>query len=162
MPFFSKKAQRYGGNPESLPVKREAKTYLLSDFEICETLGTGTFGRVRLVRAIHENTFYALKIIKKTYVLQMSQLEHIKSEVKLLRRAPASFPSRVRHAQRFLGLLQHPFIVDLQSNFQDELRLYLLMELVIGGELYALLRNAGKFHNDRAKSASGVFSRNSS
>ena len=77
--------------------------------------------------------YYALKIIKKTYVLLMSQLEHIKSEVKLLR------------------LLQHPFIVTLQSNFQDELRLYLLMELVIGGELYALLRNAGKFHNDRAK-----------
>jgi len=133
MGLFSKKVQRFGGNPESLPVKRETKTYLLSDFEIFETLGTGTFGRVRLVRSIAENQHYALKIIKKTYVLQMSQLDHIKSEVKLLR------------------LLRHPFIVTLHSNFQDELRLYLLMEFVIGGELYALLRNAGRFHNDRAK-----------
>ena len=133
MGLFSKKVQRFGGNPESLPVKRETKTYLLSDFEIFETLGTGTFGRVRLVRSIAENQHYALKIIKKTYVLQMSQLDHIKSEVKLLR------------------LLRNPFIVTLHSNFQDELRLYLLMEFVIGGELYALLRNAGKFHNDRAK-----------
>ena len=55
MPFFSKKVQRFGGNPESLPIRRETKTYLLSDFEIFETLGTGTFGRVRLVRSISEN-----------------------------------------------------------------------------------------------------------
>ena len=106
---------------------------MLSDFEIFETLGTGTFGRVRLVRCITEDKYYAMKVVKKIYVLQMDQLDHMKAEIRLLR------------------ILDHPFIVVLQAHFQDELRLYLLMELVIGGELYALLRNAGKFKTDRAK-----------
>ena len=72
-------------------------------------------------------------MVKKEHILKLDQLEHMKNEVQLL------------------TMLSNPFVVDLRAHFQDELRLYLLMELVIGGELYALLRNSGKLSNDRAK-----------
>ena len=133
MGLFGTGWKRYGGCPRTEPVRKEKYNYALSQFEIFETLGTGTFGRVRLVRCMEEDSYYALKMVKKEYILKMDQLDHMCNEVRLLR------------------ILQHPFIVDLRAHFQDELRLYLLMELVIGGELYALLRNSGKLSNDRAK-----------
>lgn len=45
-------------------------------------VGTGTFGRVRLVkvRGDPDENVYALKILKKTEVVRLNQVEHIKSE----------------------------------------------------------------------------------
>jgi serine/threonine protein kinase len=133
MGLFGASKKKYGGCPQTRPVRKEKFSYALSSFELFETLGTGTFGRVRLVRCIKEDAHYALKMVKKEHILKMDQLEHMKNEVQLL------------------TMLSNPFVVDLRAHFQDELRLYLLMELVIGGELYALLRNSGKLSNDRAK-----------
>lgn len=87
------------------------------------TVGTGTFGRVRLVKlAKGPNVPLALKTLRKSKILQMKQLEHVLNEVKIL------------------GSIQHPFIVNLMTSFQDSTRLYMLMEFVNGGELFAHLR----------------------
>lgn len=45
-------------------------------------LGTGTFGRVRLVKfkADPSSEVYALKILKKTEIVRLNQVDHIKSE----------------------------------------------------------------------------------
>ena len=67
----------------------------LVDFEINTTLGTGTFGRVRLVKDKSDGAFYALKILKKHAIIRLKQVEHIKSEVALLSK------------------ISHPFIVNL-------------------------------------------------
>ncbi|KAJ1463315.1 kinase-like domain-containing protein [Pelagophyceae sp. CCMP2097] len=133
--FKKKEKPRLGGNPAASAgaVVREQRKFTLSEFEIFDTLGTGTFGRVRLVRHIEEGDYYALKIVKKMNIIRMNQVAHIKSETRLLRS------------------VRHPFIVDLRSSFQDELRLYILMEYVIGGELYALLRNAGTLGDGTAR-----------
>lgn len=50
------------------------KELKIQDFEIFSTLGTGTFGRVRLARikADPENKVYALKILKKTEVVRLN------------------------------------------------------------------------------------------
>ena len=37
-------------------------------------VGTGTFGRVRLVRSIEDKTYYALKIMKKSKIVQLKQV----------------------------------------------------------------------------------------
>lgn len=97
---------------------RQSRAFRLSDFDIKDTLGTGTFGRVRLVRHILDDKHYALKVMKKHEIIRTSQLDHIKSEVALL-----------------TLIEEHPFIVNLYGHFQDELRLYMVFDFVQGGEV---------------------------
>lgn len=47
-------------------------------------VGTGTFGRVRLVRCRTDGQYYALKMSKKTAIIRMKQVEHVKNEISLL------------------------------------------------------------------------------
>ena len=60
----------------------------LSDFELLDTLGTGSFGRVRLVKFLNapaaKPTYYALKILKKSEVIYLKQVDHVKTEKKIL------------------------------------------------------------------------------
>lgn len=43
----------------------------LSDFEILQTLGTGSFGRVRLAKEKKTGDFVALKMLKKIEILRL-------------------------------------------------------------------------------------------
>lgn len=113
-------------------------------------IGTGTFGRVYLVRHRPTNKYYAMKTLKKTEVVRLKQVEHINSE------------------KQILASIKHPFIVNLYviallcllctwmlfnfinryRSFQDEKYLFMIMEYVIGGELFSHLRRAGRFNNE--------------
>ncbi|KRX03955.1 Protein kinase-like domain [Pseudocohnilembus persalinus] len=58
----------------------------IEDFEVSATLGTGTFGRVRQVmfKGDKKKEVYALKMLKKTEILKLKQLDHIRSEKSIL------------------------------------------------------------------------------
>ncbi|KAI9911050.1 hypothetical protein PsorP6_010865 [Peronosclerospora sorghi] len=114
----------------AVPVERAPVNYhfTLEDFHLFATLGTGTFGRVRLVQVKHtRGAYYALKILKKSEILRLQQLHHIQCEVEILRR------------------IKHPFIINYFGHFQDDRRLYLVLEYVQGGELFSYLRRQGRF-----------------
>lgn len=59
--------------------------YALSDFAIMRTLGTGSFGRVHLVRSVHNGRYYAIKVLKKHQVVKMKQVEHTNDERRMLK-----------------------------------------------------------------------------
>jgi len=115
----------------------ELQSFEFKDFETKDTLGTGTFGRVRLVQqksaADKSKGYYALKILKKSEIIRLKQVEHIKSEITLLK------------------LIKHPFVVNLMGHFQDELKLYMVLEFVQGGELFSHLRREGRFTDDHGR-----------
>ena len=46
----------------------------LQDLELKATLGTGSFGRVRLCMDLEDRSFYALKMLKKTEVVFLKQV----------------------------------------------------------------------------------------
>lgn len=48
----------------------------LSPIYTCFYIGTGTFGRVRLVKDTIDNNIYALKILKKSEVVRLGQVRH--------------------------------------------------------------------------------------
>jgi serine/threonine protein kinase len=104
-------------------------------FTFGNTVGTGTFGRVRVVTHSVKNTpmHFALKMLKKSVILQLKQVEHIKSEKKIL------------------AEIVHPFIVNMYASWQDEGNLYMLMEYVIGGELFSILRKKNRFASETAR-----------
>jgi len=114
----------------------EYPNFQLADCEFKATLGTGSFGRVRLVK-MNNSKYHALKILKKSEVIYLKQVEHVKTEKKILEE------------------IDHPYIVNLMGAFQDDKNLYLLLEYVIGGEFFSHLRKAGRFPNDTSVFYSG-------
>ncbi|KAG0293540.1 hypothetical protein BGZ96_002709 [Linnemannia gamsii] len=102
-------------------------------FSSLRAIGTGTFGRVYLTKFRQNQTYYAMKVLKKSEVVRLKQVEHINSE------------------KQILAQVHYPFIVNLFTTFQDDRHLYMLLEYVIGGELFSHLRKAGQFTNDMTR-----------
>lgn len=105
----------------------------LSDFEVLQTLGTGSFGRVRLGKEKSTGQYFALKVLKKAEILRLKQVDHVMSELSILRQ------------------IKHPFVVNLHGYTQDNRYLYLVLEYVSGGELFTYLRGVGRLENDHAR-----------
>ncbi|XP_065888744.1 cAMP-dependent protein kinase catalytic subunit PRKX-like [Dysidea avara] len=117
-----------------LPAKvtKPVRNYSLKQLEIMATIGTGTFGRVILVRDNPTSKFYALKVMNISEVIKLQQVQHVNSE------------------KEILSHISHPFIVNLNWTHHDNRFLYMLLDFVIGGELFAYLRAAQRFTNDMA------------
>eukprot|EP01066_Platyproteum_vivax_P009165 Platyproteum_vivax@DN4006_c0_g1_i1.p1 len=111
------------------------RQWRFDDFDLRATVGTGTFGRVRVVKVkgSADRTPLALKILRKSEVIRLKQVEHVKAE------------------KTILLMIEHPFIVNLLATFHDEKRLFMVMEYVNGGELFSYLRKEGRLPNDHAK-----------
>ncbi|XJO72278.1 hypothetical protein BDV3_003416 [Batrachochytrium dendrobatidis] len=109
------------------------KTYGLADLQINRTLGTGSFGRVHLVKLKSNNKFYAMKVLRKTDIVKMRQVEHTINEKTILEK------------------LEFPFLVSLLTTFQDSANLYFILEYIHGGELFSYLRKCVRFPNHVAR-----------
>ncbi|XP_055343952.1 cAMP-dependent protein kinase catalytic subunit alpha isoform X2 [Paramacrobiotus metropolitanus] len=109
-------------------------TAALEDFERIKTLGTGSFGRVMLVKHKHKNNeFYAMKILDKQKVVKLKQVEHTLNEKKILQ------------------AISFPFLVQLDYHFKDNSNLYMVLEFVQGGEMFSHLRRIGRFSEAHAR-----------
>ena len=60
------------------------KTIALDDFELGVTLGTGSYGRVRIAKNKKTNEYFALKILKKAEIIKLKQVDHVVSEYTIL------------------------------------------------------------------------------
>jgi len=115
-----------------------AKKLNLSDFEVLQTLGTGnshtgSFGRVRLGKEKSSGQYFALKILKKAEILRLKQVDHVISELAILRQ------------------INQPFVVNMHGYTQDNRYLYIVLEYVSGGELFTYLRGVGRLESDHAR-----------
>ena len=95
----------------------------MNDFELMRVLGKGSFGKVFLVRLLATKQVYAMKVLKKSEVIRRKQIEHTKTE------------------RRIMGTTDHPFIVTLRYAFQSEDKLYFVTDYCRGGELFFHLPN---------------------
>ena len=87
---------------EARAQRKKTGNFYLNDFNFISTLGTGTFGRVRLVKHRDdppEALPLALKCLKKNEIIRLKQIDHVKSEKSILER------------------INHPFIVNLKGTF---------------------------------------------
>ena len=106
----------------------------IDDFDLLDTIGLGSYGRVRLGRNKKTNKVYAIKILKKHQIIKMKQVDHIYSEYLIL------------------SSIYHPFIVEIKAvNFSDPTYLYFVQDYIPGGELFSLLRKVHHFPADQAK-----------
>ena len=105
----------------------------LSDYDMGETLGTGSFGRVKIAKDKKTGEYVAMKIMKKAEILKSKQADHISNEIKIL------------------SMIDHPFVITFGGFTQDDRNLYLALELINGGELFTYLRGVGRFPVDQAR-----------
>ena len=112
--------------------KNTIKKVDIEDYTIKQTVGTGSFGRVKLIFHAKENKFYALKILKKIEIMKLKQVDHILSEISIL------------------NLIDHPFLVKMTGISQNDRYLYIILEYVQGGELFTYLRTVQSLKNEDA------------
>jgi protein kinase A len=93
----------------------------LDELTTVRILGTGRFGIVKLVQHTTSHKAYALKILHKSLLDEFSNQHAARNEKELL------------HS------LDHPFIPALYGSFQDLNSLYLLLEFIPGGDMWAVL-----------------------
>jgi len=104
------------------------------DFEIMGLIGQGSHAQVMLVRTkVPPVKTHAMKVLKKKLVVDRGQLEHAMEERNVLEKFTA-----------------HPFIVNLHYAFQTEDKLFFILDLCPGGELFLHLKNEGTFNQRRA------------
>ena len=116
----------------SSPNKEDIKLSY-NDFEPIKLLGTGSFGRVLLVRFKSKDTLYAMKILSKNQIKIKHQEEHTKTERDLMVK------------------INNPFIVNIKFAFQDESKLYIVSDFMQGGDMFYHLHSQKKFEESRAK-----------
>ncbi|CEM13189.1 unnamed protein product [Vitrella brassicaformis CCMP3155] len=94
-------------------------------YQVMEQIGQGKFSTVYRGVSRRTGAEYAIKIIDKTKI-SPSERELLRSEMAIMR------------------LLRHPHVIHLQEILDTKGFLYLVMELVRGGELYDLLVTLGR------------------
>jgi serine/threonine protein kinase len=105
----------------------------LDDFELLKVIGKGSYGKVTLVRKKDTKRLFAMKSLNKSNVKRRNQIEHTKTE------------------RRVLGRVKHPFIVHLHYAFQTAQKLYFVLDYCPGGELFFHLSRMEKFEEKMAK-----------
>ncbi|KAL6867873.1 kinase-like domain-containing protein [Trichoderma novae-zelandiae] len=99
------------------------------DFEPLRCLGKGTYGTVVLVKQRTTGKLYAQKQFKKaSLVVHKKLVEQTKTERQILE-----------------SVNRHPFVVKLFYAFQDQEKLYLILEYGQGGELFTHLNTEKMF-----------------
>ena len=102
-------------------------------FEFQFVIGRGGFGKVWQVVMKKNNKKYALKEMSKVRIIDRRSEKSIRGE------------------RDFLSKLRHPFIVNMNCAFQDYENLYLVMDLLTGGDLRYHLCKIRRFSEEETK-----------
>eukprot|EP00027_Filamoeba_sp_ATCC50430_P007484 CAMPEP_0168558218 /NCGR_PEP_ID=MMETSP0413-20121227/9848_1 /TAXON_ID=136452 /ORGANISM="Filamoeba nolandi, Strain NC-AS-23-1" /LENGTH=468 /DNA_ID=CAMNT_0008589315 /DNA_START=80 /DNA_END=1484 /DNA_ORIENTATION=+ len=99
----------------------------LDDFELLKVVGKGGFGKVYQIRKKESSEIFALKALRKDFLVHTNNVEYTRAERDILRK------------------VRHPFIVSLHYAFQNESKVYLVMDFVNGGQILYHLREQAMF-----------------
>ena len=112
-----------GKNKGIDPLKNSSK---LDDYKMEETIGQGTYGKVKLATHIQTNEKVAIKIINKKRLINNGDNERILNEIKIMSK------------------LNHPNILKAFEVFEDEINYYIVMERPIKGDLFNYICSKGR------------------
>ncbi|KAF7638146.1 Non-specific serine/threonine protein kinase [Meloidogyne graminicola] len=113
---------------------REAKAQIkIGNYILKETLGVGTFGKVKV--GIHEATGYkvAVKILNRQKIMTLDVVGKIRREI------------------QNLSLFRHPHIIKLYQVISTPTDIFMIMEYVSGGELFDYIVKHGRLRTNEAR-----------
>ncbi|XP_073062525.1 CBL-interacting serine/threonine-protein kinase 6-like [Primulina eburnea] len=101
-------------------------------YELGRLLGHGTFAKVYHARNLKTGKSLAIKIVGKEKVIRVGMMEQVKREISVMK------------------MMKHPNIVELHEVMASKTKIYFVMELVRGGELFAKI-SKGKLREEVAR-----------
>lgn len=113
------------------PSSPRPRARVVAGYVLGEVLGEGTFGKVRLAKK--DGVKYAVKILDRVLIDTNEWSDKVRREIDIMR------------------ALSHPSIVRLHQVVRSPSRVYLVMELVSGGELYCKVENEGALTEELAR-----------
>ena len=126
--------------PESV-LKGLEKEPSISDFTIIREIGSGSFGRVLLVKHNKTKIEYAIKLIDKKNKQNINGKPYFRREIEIMYK------------------IHHSNVVRLFCHFEDEEFCYFVMEYVNNGNLYSMITNTkGMTHKAIASIVKDVIS----
>ncbi|KAJ3259764.1 hypothetical protein HK104_006904, partial [Borealophlyctis nickersoniae] len=105
----------------------------LRHFNLLRCVGKGAFGKVRIVEKRDTKQLYALKYINKLQCIKMRAIQNIFRE------------------RAILEEIEHPFLVNLRFAFQDDQNMFMVTDLMMGGDLRYHLDRIGGFEEEAVK-----------
>lgn len=105
----------------------------ITDFEVGRCIGKGGYAHVVQALCKKDNTWYALKVIRKRTVNKKSRIEYLMNE---------------KHS---LSAVHSPFVVRMHGTFQDANSVYFQLELGAGGELFSRMHKVKRMPEEEAK-----------
>ena len=106
---------------------------LLARYLVGRTIGEGTYGNVKYAQHSETGTAYALKVMNKDYLVQRGMVEQVKTEIAILKQ------------------IKHPFIVNMHEIMSSRDKIFLVMELVTGGDLFDKIAVQGPLKEDEGR-----------
>jgi 5'-AMP-activated protein kinase, catalytic alpha subunit len=121
---------RPGGAPSQMMMIPEQ---VIGSYVIGETVGRGSFGKVKKGRHVHTGEFVAIKILNRQKLRTANMDKKIHREIEILQ------------------LFSHPNICRLYEVISTPTDMYLIMEYVEGGELYDYIVQKGRVRESEAR-----------
>ncbi|KAK2959508.1 putative CBL-interacting protein kinase 23 [Blattamonas nauphoetae] len=97
------------------------------------TLGEGTFGKVKQCKNSMTGETLAIKIIDKSKVLKHHMTDQLKREISLMKK------------------LSHENIIGMHEVLASKTKVFIVLELARGGELFQKIADSGRFDEDTAR-----------
>uniref|UniRef100_A0A8C5MA48 Serine/threonine kinase 32A n=1 Tax=Leptobrachium leishanense TaxID=445787 RepID=A0A8C5MA48_9ANUR len=105
-------------------VRDENEEVNFNHFEILRAIGKGSFGKVCIVQKNDTKKMYAMKYMNKQKCVERNEVRNVFKELQIMQG------------------LEHPFLVNLWYSFQDEEDMFMVVDLLLGGDLrYHLQQN---------------------
>nr|XP_053629506.1 5'-AMP-activated protein kinase catalytic subunit alpha-2-like [Cherax quadricarinatus]QPF20893.1 AMP-activated protein kinase subunit alpha [Cherax quadricarinatus] len=105
----------------------------IGHYQIGNTLGAGTFGKVKYGEHILTGTKVAIKILNRKTIKNLDMVSKIKREITNLK------------------LFRHPHIIKLYQVISTPTDIFMVMEYASGGELFDYIKKKGKLKESEAR-----------
>ncbi|XP_050456072.1 serine/threonine-protein kinase Chk2-like isoform X3 [Cataglyphis hispanica] len=115
----------------------ELPLQLKQKYSLGRKLGVGACGEVRLLFSKDGSKRFAVKII------QINNVSH--------KQICFNNPSNIRNEVEILKKLRHPCIIQMEDIYDTPSTMYIILELMEGGELFDKIRSKGKLSESCAK-----------
>nr|XP_026266073.1 serine/threonine-protein kinase 32C [Urocitellus parryii] len=115
------------------PVFDDKEDVNFDHFQILRAIGKGSFGKVCIVQKRDTEKMYAMKYMNKQQCIERDEVRNVFRELEILQE------------------IEHVFLVNLWYSFQDEEDMFMVVDLLLGGDLRYHLQQNVQFSEDTVK-----------
>ncbi|KAH1240699.1 CBL-interacting serine/threonine-protein kinase 9 [Glycine max] len=110
-------------------------------YELGKTIGEGSFAKVKFAKNVENGNHVAIKILDRNHVLRHKMMEQAQTVLFELKKEISA-----------MKMINHPNVVKIYEVMASKTKIYIVLELVNGGELFDKIAKYGKLKEDEARS----------